>query len=83
MQEQLPQHKAYMLSDFGIRLKKMISSQDGNAPMTYAHQDDYYVMGLVERGSGRGLIDFKEVCVSPWRHVRHPAGSGTPLHKFK
>lgn len=48
MQEQLPQHKAYMLSDFGIRLKKMISSQDGNAPMTYAHQDDYYVMGLVE-----------------------------------
>lgn len=64
MQEQLPQHKAYMLSDFGIRLKKMISSQDENAPMTYAHQDDYYVMGLVERGSGHGLIDFKEVCVS-------------------
>lgn len=53
-----------MLSDFGIRLKKMISSQDENAPMTYAHQDDYYVMGLVERGSGHGLIDFKEVCVS-------------------
>lgn len=28
--------------------------------MTYAHQDDYYVIGLVEKGAGRGIIDFKE-----------------------
>lgn len=83
MQEQLTQHKAYMLSDFGIRLRKMISSQDRNAPMTYAHQDDYYVMGLVEGGKRTRLNRLQGGLRIPWRHVRHPAGSGTPLHKFK
>lgn len=64
MPQPLPQHKAFMLSDFGIRLRKMVSSQDGEAPMTYAHQDDYYVIGLVEKGTGCGIIDFNEICVS-------------------
>ena len=49
-----------MLSDFGIRLRKMVSSQDEDAPM-YAHQDDYYIIGLIEKGTGCGIIDFNEI----------------------
>lgn len=60
MPGQLPLHKAFMLSDFGIRLRRVAPSQVGEAPVAYTHQDDYYVIGLVEKGEGRGLIDFKE-----------------------
>lgn len=28
--------------------------------MTYPHQDGYYIIGMVEKGSGSGIIDFKE-----------------------
>lgn len=60
MPQQLPQHKAFMLSDFGVRLRRIAPPQTGSGPVAYAHQDDYYIVGLVEKGTGRGIIDFKE-----------------------
>ena len=56
----LPQHKASQISDFGVYLRRINSSQSNHVPITYAHQDDYYIFGLVENGEGCGIIDFKE-----------------------
>ena len=62
--ESLPQHRAYTFSEFGIRIRRIIPTQDNDAPITYAHQDDYYIIGLVEEGRGRCMIDFKDITVS-------------------
>lgn len=56
----LPQHKASQYSDFGVHLRRIQSPTSSHAPVTYAHQDDYYIFGLVEEGTGCGIIDFKE-----------------------
>lgn len=61
--QQLPQHKAFTLSDFGIRFRWVVPSQDNDNTM-YSHQDDYYIIGLVESGMGRCIIDFKEVAIT-------------------
>ena len=60
MPQQLPQHKALILSDFGVQLRRVTFSEEKNKPVTYPHQDDYYIIGMVEKGSGSGIIDFKE-----------------------
>ncbi len=57
---QIPQHKAALLSDFGMRLHKVTSAEIGSNPLGYAHQDDYYIFGLVENGEWKGCIDFTE-----------------------
>ena len=62
--QQLPQHKAYALSDLGIRLRRVVPLQGSDAPVTYSHQDDFYIIGLVEKGTGCGMIDFKKVTIS-------------------
>lgn len=84
--QQLPQHKAFMLSDFGIHLRRVTPSQDNDAPVMYAHQDDYYIIGLVEEGTGCGMIDFEEVTVSQGdlfliqpRQVHRFVGSSTDV----
>lgn len=56
----LPQHKASQFADFGIDLHRIKSPADGDRPVGYAHQDDYYIFGLLEKGEGCGIIDFKE-----------------------
>lgn len=56
----LPQHKAALLSDCGIRIRKMTGLHQEDEPIHYLHQDDYYVFGLVEKGTCRFLIDFEE-----------------------
>lgn len=56
----LPLHKASQYSGCGMLLRRMESPQRGNTPVTYAHQDDYYIFGLVENGTGCCIIDFKE-----------------------
>lgn len=56
----LLQNKALLLSDFGVYLRRINASQSNHVPITYAHQDDYYIFGLVENGEGCGIIDFKE-----------------------
>lgn len=63
--DKLPQHKASLVSDFGVYLRRINSSQSNHAPITYAHQDDYYIFGLVENGEGCGIIDFKEQYFAP------------------
>ena len=37
-----------MLSDFGIRLRRITSSPIEDAPVSYIHQDDYYVIGCAK-----------------------------------
>lgn len=49
-----------MFSDFGIRLRRVTPSRGEAVPVSYSHQDDYYIIGLVEKGTGCGIIDFKE-----------------------
>lgn len=62
--QHLPQHKAFMLSDFGMRLRKVVSPQGEDEPVSYTHQDDYYIIGLLEKGKGMCLVDFEEHCFS-------------------
>lgn len=53
-----------MLSDFGMRLRRVTSPQGEDTAVAYTHQDDYYIFGLMEEGTGCGIIDFKELHVS-------------------
>ena len=46
-------------SDFGVQLRRVESSRPGDAP-SYFHQDDHYVIILLNDGSGRIAIDFEE-----------------------
>lgn len=61
--QKLPQHKAFTLSKSGIYLRRVTPLQDDGTPM-YSHQDDYYIIGLVEQGVGCCIIDFKEITIS-------------------
>lgn len=61
--QQLPQHSAFTLSEFGIYLRRVAPLQENDPPM-YSHQDDYYIIGLVEQGVGCCIIDFKEITIS-------------------
>ena len=62
--QQFPQHRAFTLSEFGIRLHRVTPSQDNDTPKAYTHQDDYYIIGAVERGEGCCVIDFKEITIT-------------------
>lgn len=55
-----PQHRSAQFSDFGVHLRRINSSKISHSPIAYAHQDDYYVFGLVEKGEGCCIIDFAE-----------------------
>ncbi len=56
----LPQHRASQYTDIGVYLRRINSPAGPHGPVAYAHQDDYYIFGLVESGTGCGIIDFKE-----------------------
>lgn len=56
----LPQHKFSQFSDLGLYLCQINSPTNNHVPVTYAHQDDYYIFGLIVGGTGTGIIDFKE-----------------------
>lgn len=56
----LPQHKSSLLAASGVCLRRINAAGNEHSPVTYAHQDDYYIFGLVEGGTGCGIIDFKE-----------------------
>ncbi len=60
----LPLHNSAKFSDIGIVLRRISSIGNGNVPITYAHQDDYYIFGILESGSGCGVIDLKEHCIT-------------------
>lgn len=56
----LPLHKSSQFSEFGLQLRRINSPTNNLLPVAYAHQDDYYIFGLVVGGTGTGIIDFKE-----------------------
>ena len=58
----IPQHKASLYIDSMVVLHKIsIDSTHNHAPIKYAHQDDYYIFGLLTKGTAHGFIDFKEL----------------------
>lgn len=58
--KKLPYHNASQFFHLGMVLKQINSIENDYAPITYAHQDDYYILGMVESGKGCGIIDLKE-----------------------
>lgn len=59
----IPIHKAVQQSDFGVFLKE-VSPASPKQTIEYAHQDDYYIFGLVNNGSCCVSIDFKDYLLS-------------------
>lgn len=55
----LPYHQAVTTFDSGVLLKK-IDPESPVEPIRYAHRDDYYLFGMVDRGSCRVALDFEE-----------------------
>lgn len=58
-----PQHRATQVSDFGIHIRHVTPLQAKEA-VKYAHQDDYYIFGLIENGTCHICIDFKDYYLS-------------------
>lgn len=58
--KKLPQNKASQYSDFGVHLRRIEFPESNHIPVAYVHQDDYYICGLLEEGTGCCIIDFKE-----------------------
>ena len=57
----IPQHKASQYSECGVVLHPFSSQGINHIPVSYAHQDDYYIFGLLTKGAACGIIDFKEL----------------------
>ena len=57
----LPLHKVSQYSEYGVVLHRFDSHVINHVPVCYAHQDDYYVLGLLAQGRACGIIDFKEL----------------------
>ncbi len=55
----LPQHKVSNLLEMGIYLRRFLPGVSQDTPVTYTHQDDYYMFGFVEAGEYEICIDFK------------------------
>ena len=59
----IPLHKAVQQSDFGIFAKE-VSPFSPNRLINYTHRDSYYIFGIVESGTCRIGIDFKDCDLS-------------------
>ncbi len=59
----IPIHKAVVQSACGIFLKE-VSPSSPQKPVGYAHRDDYYLFGIVNSGTCRLCVDFKEYRLS-------------------
>lgn len=57
----LPQHKATTFLDFGVVLHPISSEGVGHVPVSYSHQDDFFIFGWLSHGTACGIIDFKEI----------------------
>lgn len=60
----IPQHRHAQQFGSMVELRRMADAGPRRGLVNYAHQDDYYVIGLVESGLGRGFIDFQQVDVT-------------------
>lgn len=57
----IPQHQASEYFELGMVLHHFSSHDISHAPICYAHQDDYYILGFLKHGAACGIIDFKEL----------------------
>lgn len=57
----IPQHHASLFLDSGIVLHRFSTKSIEHTPIAYAHQDDFYVLGILSKGEACGIIDFKEL----------------------
>ncbi len=64
MKEIIPMHLHKDITKTGIYLKVVTSENLGHHPIEYAHRDDYYILGLVTRGTVCIDIDFEELTIS-------------------
>lgn len=55
-----PQHRISEISDIGIGFLQISLGQAIKVPVTYKHQDDYYMFGFVESGTCRLHVDFQD-----------------------
>lgn len=60
----LPQHKASNLNQAGIYLRIFMPEDSQDTPVTYMHQDDYYIFGFVDAGRCLIHIDFDTYSVA-------------------
>lgn len=75
-------HKAVQQSDIGIFAKE-VSPSSPNRMIDYTHRDNYYIFGMVESGTCRVSIDFKDcilstgsvICTQP-HQVHHIVDAG-------
>ena len=78
----IPRHKTPLQSGFGIFAKE-VSPVPPKRPVEYVHRDNYYIFGMVESGTCRVGIDFREyplsesdiLCVQP-DQVHHIVDTG-------
>lgn len=56
---QIPLHQIIQISDCGVQIRKISSSQIKDA-VHYAHRDDYYMFSVIIQGSCKLHVDFKD-----------------------
>ncbi|WP_301425383.1 AraC family transcriptional regulator [Bacteroides caecimuris] len=63
MKEAIPMHLHKDVTETGIYLKIVTPEDLGNHPIEYAHRDDFYILGLITRGTVCIDIDFERQTV--------------------
>lgn len=56
----IPQHRIVNFSNIGISLRRYSDKTDSDSPITYTHQDDYYIFGFIENGVCCVNVDFEQ-----------------------
>ena len=79
MKSVLPRHKVSLVSDCGLKTREISSVSVGQLPVTYAHQDDYYIFGLMEKGQATYELDFSQRTIYPGQLLLIQPGQ---VHKF-
>lgn len=67
MKETIPIHLHKDLAENGIYLKIVTPEDVANHPIEYIHRDDYYIFGLMVRGTMIFDIDFEQQAVGSVR----------------
>lgn len=64
MKEPIPLHRHDYLSDKGFSIKIVTQTEAIHHPVLYAHRDDFYIFGIIVRGSLCCDIDFNTQSIS-------------------
>ena len=57
---QITRHKVTKIPELGLQLRRINDTETDSDYITYTHQDDYYIFGLVENGTVTVVVDFEE-----------------------